>query len=310
MGSIDDIKSILTQLALDALCEKFHIPRNVHPELPGRNSRIRNSPTCKIGVYTRFFDFANYRIPLSQLSVIAAAKISHFEILCRVHNFVLTNDHFLWIDASVFPLAVPWHNNKTLRNDPHPTPVEFDADVCNYLADNPAPFRKFPEPFLCFVGISQYYELDDKCYPTFLNDDDEEMDLFTFIHHADPTKVRIGEREVREGEIPLLELTRGRVVLPAGVNEQGNQNEVVQDVGAHVGNKEGDDATAADQLKGPRKKRKTTGGASGSSLPPKKLKADHGTCGFVASTGGKSVVVLQSLLEHSTFVDPNLNRSF
>ncbi|GKE82920.1 hypothetical protein Tco_1552920 [Tanacetum coccineum] len=228
MGTIDGMKSILTQSALYALCEKFHIPRTVHPELPGRNDRIRNSPTGKIGVYTRFFDFANYWIPLSQflvdilgyfqinlsqLSVIAAAKVSHFEILCRVHGFVLTvgnfhrfyinsknkgwmsfskrsdtgpvcytkpldslkhwNDHFFWVDASIFPLSVPWHNNKTLRKDPHPSPSEFNADVCTYLVAKPSSFKKFPEPFLCFVGISRYYELDVNWYPTYLTDDDE-----------------------------------------------------------------------------------------------------------------------------------------
>nr|GEZ43339.1 hypothetical protein [Tanacetum cinerariifolium] len=54
------------------------------------------------------------------------------------------------------------------------------------------------------------------------------MDLFAFIHHSDPTKVRIGEREVGEGEVPFLELTRGRFVSLAGVNEQGNQNDDVE----------------------------------------------------------------------------------
>nr|GEV07225.1 putative transposase (putative), gypsy type [Tanacetum cinerariifolium] len=109
MGTIDDMKSSLTQSALDALCKKFHIPFTVHPELHSRNQKIRDSPTGKIGVYTRFFDFANYRIPLSQffvdilkyfqinlsqLSVIATVKISHFEILCRVHGFVLSVGNF------------------------------------------------------------------------------------------------------------------------------------------------------------------------------------------------------------------------
>nr|GEV49614.1 transposase (putative), gypsy type [Tanacetum cinerariifolium] len=99
------MKSVLTQSALDALSEKFHILDTVHPELPGPNDRIRNSPTGKIGVYSRFFDFANYRIPLYQfhvdileyfrinlfqLPVIAAAKVSDFEILYRVHGFVPT----------------------------------------------------------------------------------------------------------------------------------------------------------------------------------------------------------------------------
>nr|GEV00588.1 transposase (putative), gypsy type [Tanacetum cinerariifolium] len=59
-------------------------------------------PTRKIGVYTIFFEYANFRLPLSiflvnvlkhyrihisQQSVIGVAKVSHFEILCRVHGF-------------------------------------------------------------------------------------------------------------------------------------------------------------------------------------------------------------------------------
>ncbi|GKG52370.1 hypothetical protein Tco_0547245, partial [Tanacetum coccineum] len=44
MGTINSMRSILTQPTLDALCEKFHIPDIVHPELPGRNDRIGNSP--------------------------------------------------------------------------------------------------------------------------------------------------------------------------------------------------------------------------------------------------------------------------
>ncbi|GKF07915.1 hypothetical protein Tco_0042139, partial [Tanacetum coccineum] len=54
----------------------------------------------------------------------------------------------------------------------------------------------------------------------------------------------------------------------------------------------------ADKPNGSRKKRKAAGGASGSNLPPKKLR--EGTSGV--STGGKSVVALQSLLERSTLV--------
>ncbi|GJX98123.1 hypothetical protein Tco_0355142 [Tanacetum coccineum] len=201
--------------------------------------------------------------------------------------------------------------------DPHPKPSEFNADVCNYLAANPASLKKLLEPFLCFVGISQYYQLDVNCYPTYLTDDEEEMDLFAFINHADPTKVQIGEREVRWGEVSLLELTRGRVVLLTGVNDRGDAN--IQDVGHDVVNEEGaadgqenpvdagivrieDEvpATVAEKAKESRKKRKATGGASGSSLPPKKLKDDHDTFRDGASTGGKSVAALRSLLEGST----------
>nr|GEV27469.1 zinc finger, CCHC-type [Tanacetum cinerariifolium] len=151
------------------------------------------------------------------LSVIAAAKVSHFEILGRVHGFVLT----------------------------------------------------------------------------------VEMDLFTFINHADPTKVLIGEREVGEGEVPLLQLTRGRVVPLTGVNDEENAN--IQGDGEKNTNE--DDEVPAVVAKKPKvqRKRKTANGASGSSHPPKKLREDHGTSGHVgASTGGNSFAAIQELFEQST----------
>ncbi|GKD95978.1 hypothetical protein Tco_1379875, partial [Tanacetum coccineum] len=102
-------------------------------------------------------------------------------------------------------------------------PTEFDAEVCEFLANHPAPFWNFSESFLCLIGISRYYELDDNVYPVFLVDDDE--------GGCSLRPVRIGEREVREGEVPLLDSTKGLVVSLADVNEQGNQNDDVEDAG-------------------------------------------------------------------------------
>ncbi|GJY02162.1 hypothetical protein Tco_0360314 [Tanacetum coccineum] len=198
------------------------------------------------------------------------------------------NDIFFWVDASAFSLSVPWHNN-----------IIFD-----FLATHTASFRKFPEPFLCFVGISRYYEFDDDVYPVFLTDGDEEMDLFAFINHADPTKVQIGEKQIEEGQTPLLESTKGRVVPLVGVDDQGDQNDDVHDAGNQ--NDDVQDAkdvvpsTVVEKARGTRKKRKAAGGASGSTLPLKSLRTDHGSPSVGASTGGKSVVTLQGLLERST----------
>nr|GEU44926.1 hypothetical protein [Tanacetum cinerariifolium] len=69
------------------------------------------------------------------------------------------------------------------------------------------------------------------------------MDLFSFITHADPTKVRIGGREVADGEVLLLQLTRGLVVPLVGVNDQ--EDVYVQGAGDDDVNKgDGDDAEA------------------------------------------------------------------
>ncbi|GKA36235.1 hypothetical protein Tco_0722726 [Tanacetum coccineum] len=208
-GTIDSVKSILTQSALDVLCEKFYILDVVHLELPVHNDRIHNSPT----------DILKYfQINLSQLSVIAAAKVSHFEILCRVHGFVPT----------------------------------------------------------------------------------VEMDLFAFINHADPTKVRIGEREVAEGEGASDDDVNEEDGDAAEVN-QTEQGEHVVDVGGiDVVADDEVQVIVADKPQRVRKKRKATDGASGSGLPPKKLREDYGISGIGASTCGKSVAALQSLLEGST----------
>ncbi|GKB99043.1 hypothetical protein Tco_0985180 [Tanacetum coccineum] len=66
--TVDRLKSVLTQSALDALCEKFHILDVVHPELPGLNDRIRNSLIGKIDVYSRERVVAEGEVPLLQLT--------------------------------------------------------------------------------------------------------------------------------------------------------------------------------------------------------------------------------------------------
>ncbi|GKC04526.1 hypothetical protein Tco_0996136 [Tanacetum coccineum] len=122
---------------------------------------------------------------------------------------------------------------------------------------------------LRYRSFRSYYELDDNVKLVFLSDDDEGgCSLFASY----PTKVRIGEKQIKEGQVPLLESTRDRVVSLAGVNEQGNQNDDVQVIG----------------------------GASASNLPPKKSREDHGTSGASVSTSGKYVAAFQSLLERST----------
>ncbi|GJV27850.1 hypothetical protein Tco_1384298, partial [Tanacetum coccineum] len=271
-------------------------------------------PTGKIGVYTRFFEYANFRLPLStffvdvlryyrihisQLSVIGAAKVSHFEVLRHTHVFEPTvwlfrclyvnsknkgwmsfskrpgndvvcytkpldslknwNDRFFWVDAFACPTAFLWNTSK--------------------------------------MGISRNYTLDENTYPQFLRDDDEEMDLLSFIRTADPTKVRIGEKQRGEDEPKLLDTTVGRTIPLLSVAPARAESELDASVDRLF-----DEVvtTAVEDVipLHPRrlKKRKTTvSNAGGSSHPPKKLREDHETLSG-ASVGGKSKYVVQQLL--------------
>ncbi|GKB62627.1 hypothetical protein Tco_0918813 [Tanacetum coccineum] len=336
-------------------------------------------PAGKIGVYTRFFEYANFRLPLStfllnvlrhyrihlsQLSVIAAAKVSHFEILCHVHNFKPTvglfrcfyvnsknkgwvsfskrhdsdavcytkpldslkhrNDHFFWVDSFACPTSFPWHTSKNVSRDPFSKSTEFNADHYAVLVAHPAPFRKFPEPFLRLVGMSHYYTLDEDTYPSFLHDDGTDMDLFAFIQVADPTKVRVAERKRAEGEAKLM-VSTVRLVIPllpvAPARTESELEASVEKLFDEGGSTEQGDSAAggdcdaeielvtavediaarnvtAERPKRPCKKRPAVTDTSGSSHPPKKLKGGHGTSSGVA-LGGKSPSVLKELLESS-----------
>ncbi|GJU25299.1 hypothetical protein Tco_1163920 [Tanacetum coccineum] len=151
-----------------------------------------------------------------------------------------------------------------------------------------------PASYFCFVtagvGCVHYYELDDNVYLVFLIDDDEEMDFFAFINHADPTKVQIGEKQIKGEKLPLLESTRGRV--DEEVNVVADEKVVVAVA---------DEVTIADKPKGTRKKKKTASGASDSILSPRRQREDHGTSSDAgASIARKSLLVLQDLFDSST----------
>ncbi|GJU99669.1 hypothetical protein Tco_1328940 [Tanacetum coccineum] len=335
-------------------------------------------PTGKIGVYTRFFEYANFRLPLftflvnvlrhyririSQLSVIGAAKVSHFEILCRVHGFEPTvglfrcfyvnsknkgwmsfskrqgndavcytksldslkswNDHIFWVDAFACPASFPCNTSKSVSKDPFPKSSEFNAEHYATLVAYPAPFHKYPEPLLCLIGISRNYTLDEDTYPQFLRENGKEMDLLSFIQTADPTKVRVGERQRAEEEPRLLDTTVGRVVpllpiaparaeseLDASVeklfDEGGSGNLAEQGDSASGGHgvgilrvSEAAETVVEDvapvQPRRQRKRKTVVSDVGGPSHPPKKLREDHGTPSG-ASVGGKSLSAVQRFL--------------
>nr|GFC01599.1 hypothetical protein [Tanacetum cinerariifolium] len=93
--------------------------------------------------------------------------------------------------------------------------------------------------------MSRNYTLDENTYPQFLRNDDEEIDLLSFIRTVDPTKVRIGKRQRDEDEPKILETTIGHVA-PAQLKRQKKQKTKVVDAGepSHPAKKLRDDYEA------------------------------------------------------------------
>nr|GEX69846.1 hypothetical protein [Tanacetum cinerariifolium] len=108
------------------------------------------------------------------------------------------------------------------------------------------------------------------------------MDLLSLIQTADPTKVRVAERQRVEDEPRLLEATVGRVVLLLPVAPARASSGM-----------EADDVAPL-QPRRQRKRKTVLADASGPSHPPKKLREDYGALGG-ASVAGKSRSAVQSL---------------
>ncbi|GJV29772.1 hypothetical protein Tco_1386220 [Tanacetum coccineum] len=99
-------------------------------------------------------------------------------------------------DEFACPALFPWNSDLNVIKDPAPFADEFSQRKYDLLLANPAPFRKFPDEFLCWVGLSRHYPLDEETYPTFL--DSRNDGLFCF-HSATTGRI-----------VPLLPIAPSR----------------------------------------------------------------------------------------------------
>ncbi|GJT18356.1 hypothetical protein Tco_0877062 [Tanacetum coccineum] len=199
------------------------------------------------------------------------------------------NDRFFWVDAFACLASFPWSTSKSVPKDPYPKSSQFNTEHYATLVAYPALFRKYPKLFLCLVGIGRHYTLDENIYPEFLRDDDDEMDLLSFIWIADPTKVRIRERQRAEDEPKLLDTTVGRVVPLLPVAPARGEDELDDSVD-RLFDKEGSGEVISEEVASlqPRhkKKQKTIVDTGEPLHPAKKLRINHETPGG-PTVGGK-----------------------
>ncbi|GKE02038.1 hypothetical protein Tco_1390021, partial [Tanacetum coccineum] len=177
-----------------------------------------------------------FRVHISQLSPFGAALVSHFEVLTGVLDLApfvalfcpfytrsysdglfsfakrstsaptcfskppdsIKNwaDHFFWVDSRVFPISVPLYKGGVLEKDHASHLTTRQEQVVKLLENYKAFFRRYPECFLCLVGLSPYYPFDENSYPAFEYPDGTDMGLFDFIKTADPRSERSKFRRV------------------------------------------------------------------------------------------------------------------
>ncbi|GJU54698.1 putative reverse transcriptase domain-containing protein [Tanacetum coccineum] len=267
--------------------------KEVHPQLPSFNATMHERPTGKVGMYTRFFDYANYRIPFSNFFV---SVLTHFRILFSQLSIFGSaknwNDHFFWVDEFVVPANARfgWFSGTNIVKDRAPTISEYNVDHASTLIAQASPFLS-------------------------MRTERVEMDLNAFIRTVDPRKVRVVERARTKNERPIVTVVKHRTVTllptsvprPSGELSASIEREFVEDAGGSGGGDQEvdsvggygnvepivpttDNIVAETEASGPKrskKKRVTRESEStpAASHPPNRLRADYGKTSGSAAGG-------------------------
>nr|GEV36145.1 hypothetical protein [Tanacetum cinerariifolium] len=187
---LENAVSTISQEYLLEFTSEYGIPESLHPELPDPKDPIVEFPEGKVGVYTKFFEFANFRIPisqflfdilgryqirLSQLSVIGWMSFSKrpMENTPRCYTKPLDslknwNNRYFWVDEKVFLTVVDWRTN---------APKDEMSSADSYSA----------------MAVATY-------------------GLFNLISASSPTKMKIETRPRAAHEVPLLTAIANRVI--------------------------------------------------------------------------------------------------
>nr|GEU36476.1 transposase (putative), gypsy type [Tanacetum cinerariifolium] len=169
----------------------------LHPELPGPEDRILDFPEGK----------AQPRVDVFQQEAREKYPPMSYKALRFSKKW---NNRFFWVDERVFPTIVDWRISAP--KDGMPAENTYSPEVVMILNTHRTPIQKQPKALLCLVGLSRRYYMGDEVYPTFLHDDDRDMDLFSLIRAPNPTKVKTGSHPRAAHEVPLLTVTANRVI--------------------------------------------------------------------------------------------------
>nr|GEU39197.1 transposase (putative), gypsy type [Tanacetum cinerariifolium] len=215
------------------------------------------------------------------------------------------NNRFFWVDERVFPTVVDWRTSAP--KDEMPVENTYSSEAVRILDTDRTPIQKQPEALLFLVGLSRRYYLGDEVYPTFLHDDDRDMDLFSLIRSPNPTKVKTKSRPHAAHEVPVLTMTANRVIEmkdPAAATDSSGVPSTIEKSPLDFSSEAGQKITSPVITES----RKRSSDRVDANAPPKVLRRDHDDPRPTGSNrGGKSLAAIELGLGYTrpTHVPPS-----
>nr|GEW42532.1 transposase (putative), gypsy type [Tanacetum cinerariifolium] len=286
------LETAVTTISQEYLLEftlKYGISEALHLKLPGPEDMIVDFPKGK----------ARPRVDVFQQE----AKEKYPAMLYQAFRFSKKLEQLLHLGGRE---GVPNYCGLAYECSERRMPAEntYSPEAVIILNTHRTPIQKQPEALLCLVGLSRIYYLGDEVYPTFLHDDDRDMDLFSLIRAPNPTKVKIGSRPHAAHEVSLLTVTANRVIEmedPATVTDSSGEatvpevsppeNVTTTRVALEAGQAERVAATSPPVVK---ERRKRGHDGVDTNAPPKVLRRDHADPRPTESTReGKSLATIE-----------------
>ncbi|GJS81627.1 hypothetical protein Tco_0748168 [Tanacetum coccineum] len=178
-----------------SFCGTYNIPAELRSELPGRDDTIKDALAGKISIYT-----SNGWLSFSRRDPMPCCLLKKNDSL---KNW---NDHFLWINASIYPISIPWHASAFVLMDILPSDNRVNVELLSLL--------------------DHHRTVDER-----------DMGLLDFVKSTDPFKVKTGERMLAEGEILLNDETVNMTIPPSANIIQIVEHTIVDELKEHDGKK-------------------------------------------------------------------------
>ncbi|GJR61452.1 JINGUBANG-like protein [Tanacetum coccineum] len=252
----------------------------------GSRPRLASALNVRLAsFFARLFKMANFAV---KHSIMTREMVENFcndyYIPDEVHPVAPWRDKTITQFPEVFPIPVSLYVGGVLEKDPAPHLTARQEQTVRLLENNKAPFRRYPECFLCLVGLSPYYPFNENTYPAFERPDETEMGLLDFIKTADPRKVQAVEVQKKDDQVEpenvvpedtYLDLTEPDTDLAAARPEE-----------------------VATTQPGKSKRKRLV--KQSDTLPAKQLRKDHPS--LATGTGGKTLAGLRQLMPTSPLV--------
>ncbi|KAM0039847.1 hypothetical protein Hdeb2414_s0012g00386781 [Helianthus debilis subsp. tardiflorus] len=219
--------NILNRNGLEWYVNQYSIPTSLNPILPAKDMTIYPFVPGKIGVYTRMFDYHNYRLPLtkflvkvlmfhevhlSQMNPFGLAKIRKKNACCYswiTRSLKDWKDCFVLVDDRCVPSDMTWRLKRSRLPYPLPEDFEFNRDLYAALIKEAGRVQKFPEHILVMGRISTIWT-EPEYYHTINGTERVTMGLKEALRlkSFDSTELDIRATRMPKGDPPYLTVVK------------------------------------------------------------------------------------------------------